>query len=94
MPEQNSASDLFQAIQLAEDAMRRAAADPDQYNLVKAERMLLGDIHCSSLRCWQLTFKLKRLIPTQLPTRLGAGGELFFTVDLDAGLAVLTGRGE
>jgi hypothetical protein len=94
MPEQTSSSDLFKAIELAEGTMRRAAADPDQYSLVKAELMLGGDVRCASVRCWQLIFKLKRLIPTQLPARVGAGGEFFFTVALDSGQAVLTGRGE
>jgi hypothetical protein len=94
MPEQTSISDLSKAIQLAKDAMRGAAEDPDQYSLVSSERMLGGGPHCASVRCWQLTFKLKRLIPTELLAPLGAGGELFFTVDLDAGQAILTGRGE
>jgi hypothetical protein len=94
MPEQTFASEITKAIALAETAFSAARADPSQYSLVKAERMLAGGAHCAGTRCWQLTFKLNRLIPTQLPARLGAGGELFFTVDLDAGQAVLTGRGE
>jgi hypothetical protein len=89
-----TASDLTQAIELAESAFSGAQADPRQYSLVKAERLTGGDKNCRGSRCWQLTFKLNRLIPSQLPARVGAGGELFFTVDLDAGRALLTGRGE
>jgi hypothetical protein len=89
-----TASELFEAIKLAEGAFASAPADPQEYSLVRAERMLAGDPNCTGTRCWQLVFKLNRLIPTALPARLGAGGELFFTVDLDAEVAVLTGWGE
>ena len=94
MTELTTADDLFEAIRLAEGAFDAANANPDEYRLVQAQRMLAGAQHCSGLRCWRLTFKLTRLIPTQLPAGVGVGGELFFTVDLDEGRATFTGYGE
>lgn len=94
MSELKAAQDLFEAIRLVEGAFGAANSNPDEYRLVHAQNMIAGDKHCSSSRCWRLTFKLTRLIPTQLPAKVGAGGELFFTVDLDKGQATFTGHGE
>lgn len=94
MAELTTADDLVEAIRLAEGAFGAAQANPAEYRLVEAQRMITGAEHCSGPRCWRLTFKLTRLIPTQLPARVGAGGELFFTVDLDEGRATFTGYGE
>jgi len=89
-----TASDLVEAVQLAERIFGQANASADDYRLVQARRLLAGGEHCSGTRCWQLTFKLARLIPTSLSARMGAGGELFFTVDVERGEATLTGHGE
>lgn len=89
-----TANDLIEAVRIAESAFSDAQAKPEEYTLVNAERLLTGDPNCIGARCWKLTFKLNRLVPTVLPARIGAGGELFFIVDLDAAKAVLTGRGE
>jgi hypothetical protein len=90
----STTGELLDAIKLAEAAFSAASAKPQDYSLVKAERMLAGDPNCTGTRCWQLVFKLTDLIPTTSSDRTGAGGELFYTVDLDSGAAVLTGRGE
>jgi len=94
MTDIRTAHDLLEAIRLAEGAFAAADADPQEYSLVRAERLLAGGTRCSSIHCWLLTFKLKKLIPDEQHERVGKGGEFFFTVDLDAGVAVLTGRGE
>jgi hypothetical protein len=72
----------------------RATIELGDYRLVQAQRLLAGGEHCSGTRCWRLTFKATRLIPTSLPALIGAGGELFFTVDVDRGAAKFTGHGE
>ena len=86
--------DLVAAVQLAEREFPAAGAKPPDYSLTRAQRLLAGDERCSGTRCWQLTFKLTRLIPTAANPRIGAGGELFFTVDVERGVATLTGLGE
>lgn len=89
-----TAMDLLEAIELAERSIGQAGASIDDYRLVRAQQLLGGSEHCPGPRCWLLTFKLARLIPTAESPRIGAGGELFFTVDLDRGEAKLTGHGE
>ena len=89
-----TARDLVQAIELAEHSFDQAGASVGDYQLVRAQRLLAGGEHCSGTRCWQLTFKLARLIPAAPAGRIGAGGELFFTVDVERGEARLTGHGE
>jgi len=90
----STATDLTAAIELAERSFGQANASVSDYRLVQAQRLLAGGEHCSGTRCWRLTFKLARLIPTSLPGLIGAGGELFFTVDVERGAAKLTGYGE
>jgi hypothetical protein len=89
-----TADDLVAAIAIAERSFDQASASVGDYRLVQAQRLLAGDEHCSGTRCWRLTFKATRLIPTSLPALIGAGGELFFTVDVDRGAAKFTGHGE
>jgi hypothetical protein len=86
--------DLVDAVALAEREFGAASATPSDYALIRAQRLLAGGDHCTGTRCWQLTFKLSRLIPTATNPRIGAGGELFFVVDVERGTAMLTGRGE
>ena len=90
----SSATDLVTAIEIAERNFGQVNANVSDYRLVQAQRLLAGGEHCSGTRCWRLTFKLARLIPTSLPALIGAGGELFFTVDVEQGAAKLTGYGE
>ena len=87
-------NDLFEAIRLAEEALATEKVNIDEYSLVKAERMLGGCEYCSSTRCWKLIFKLTRLIPSRTLERIGAGGEIYFTVDLNKSEAILVGYGE
>jgi hypothetical protein len=94
MTEIVTAGELLDAIRLAESAFGAANASPGDYRLVRVEWLLGSSEECTGVRCWRLSFKLARLIPTQSAARVGAGGELFFTVDLDAGRATLMGRGE
>ncbi len=93
-PNLTTATDLLQAIELAERSFDQAGASTGEYRLIRAQQLLAGGEYCSSPRCWQLTFKLARLFPTAQSPRIGAGGELFFTVDVERGEAKLTGRGE
>jgi len=94
MSELKTATDLLEAIRLAEKEFAALNAKVNEYRLLEAKNMTGGDKHCSGSRCWRLAFKLARLIPTQLPGKVGAGGELFFTVDLDKNQATFTGYGE
>ncbi len=89
-----TAADLLAAIALAEKAFRAAQENPAEYQVVQAQRLIAGGPHCTGTRCWRLTFKRTRLIPATLPAMIGSGGELSFTVDLDAFLATLTGHGD
>jgi hypothetical protein len=89
-----TADDLIAAIAIAERSFDQASASVSDYRLVQAQRLLAGGEHCAGTRCWRLTFKATRLIPTSLPALIGAGGELFFTVDVDRGAAKFTGHGE
>lgn len=93
-PTPATATDLLDAIELAEHSFGQANASTSDYELVFARRLLAGSEHCSGTRCWQLTFKQSRLIPTSLSARIGAGGELFFIVDVERRQAKLTGHGE
>jgi hypothetical protein len=93
-PNSTTADDLVAAIAIAERSFDQASASVGDYRLVQAQRLLAGGDHCSGTRCWRLTFKATRLIPTSLPALIGAGGELFFTVDVDRGAAKFTGHGE
>jgi hypothetical protein len=67
--------------------------DPTQYKLVLAENVIKGPAYAGP-HIWQLTFKLKRLIPETIDSKIGAGGELFVEVDLSTHKAKLLGYGE
>jgi hypothetical protein len=89
-----TASELEEAVRLAETAFGDAGTEPAGHVLVGAQRLTGGAAECSGVRCWELVFKPERLVPTSPDQRVGAGGELRFTVDLDAGRAVFTGFGD
>lgn len=89
-----TAAELVDAVRLAEGAFAGADLEVGEHVLVGAERLTGGSPHCSGVRCWALTFKPRRLVPTSLDERVGAGGDVHFTVDLDAGEAVFTGFGD
>ncbi|HEX3763653.1 MAG TPA: hypothetical protein VHW23_33380 [Kofleriaceae bacterium] len=93
-PTPPTATDLLDAIELAEHSFGQANASTADYQLVFARRLLAGSEHCSGTRCWQLTFKQSGLIPTSATARIGAGGELFFVVDVEHRQAKFTGHGE
>ena len=94
MAEPKTAQDLIEAVQLAEDSLDIGATGADAFQLVAARRMLDGGESCTTTRCWQLTFKRSRLLPTSTAARLGAGGETFCEVDLLERTVTILGHGE
>jgi hypothetical protein len=94
MIELRTAHDLFEAVRLAEGAFAATREQLGDYRLVGAEHLLAGGESCSGVACWRLTFKRASLIPSAASARIGAGGELFFVVDLDTATANFTGTGE
>ena len=92
-PQTTTGADLERAIALCEAGFPDGHAAND-YVLIRAERLLTGAPECATPRCWRLTFKLTSLVPTALPARIGAGGEVFFVADVAAGTAKVTGFGE
>ena len=85
-----TATDLVEAISLAERSFP-VGDQPADYRLIRAELRLGGQPEGSGVRVWLLTFKLIRLLPGYANAPIGAGGELFFTVDLDEQAATYTG---
>ena len=83
MAELITAAALVEAIGLAEGAFP-AGDRPEDYRLIQAESQLGTPV-------WRLTFKRARLLPASPEEPIGAGGELFFTVDLDRRSAAFTG---
>ncbi|MCA2218930.1 hypothetical protein [Jidongwangia harbinensis] len=83
MTELSTATALTEAIALAE---RSFPPDdrPEDYRLIQAELQLGSQV-------WRLTFKRARLLPDSAEDPIGAGGELFFTVDLAGRSATYTG---
>ncbi len=89
-----TAAELLDAVQLAESRFGDAGLDAAEHVLIAAERLTGGSPGCTGVRCWSLVLKPRRLVPTSPEQRVGAGGEVRFTVDLDAGTAVLAGYGD
>jgi hypothetical protein len=91
------AAELDAAVALAEAAFpssNPSCGRADQATLVQAERLYLGDKACVDRRCWRLTFKDRRLVPSGMEDVLGAGGEVYFVVDLTRKQATRVGLGE
>ena len=81
----STASDLMEAVAIAERNFGQANASVDDYRLVLAQRLMAGGEHCSGTRCWRLTFKLARLIPDLLTYPAGelSGSQLCPATDPD-----------
>lgn len=90
MAELITANDLVEAISIAEGSFP-TDDQPSNHQLISAELMLGGRPGGSGVRVWRLTFKPARLLPETADAPIGAGGELFFTVDLDERTATYTG---
>lgn len=90
----DSTAELVEAVRLAEGAFGPVDLDVTEHVLVVARRLPGGSPYCSGVRCWELVFKPQRLVPSSPDERVGAGGEIRFTVDLDAREAVFTGLGD
>ncbi|GIG19722.1 hypothetical protein Cch01nite_04460 [Cellulomonas chitinilytica] len=87
-------AELVRAVRLAEGAFGAADLEVTGHVLVAARRLSGGSPQCSGVRCWELVFKPERLVPNSPDELVGAGGEIRFTADLDAGEAVFTGFGD
>lgn len=90
MADPTTATDLVEAVALAEGSFPADEA-PADYQVIAAELLLVGRPAASGVRVWRVTFKRVRLLPGSVDAPIGAGGELFFTVDLDARTATVTG---
>jgi hypothetical protein len=88
-----TADELTAAVRLAESTFDDAGLQVVEHVLVGAQ-WTPGLPGCPGMRCWELVFKPRRLVPTSSDERVGAGGEVHFTVDLDAGRAAFTGYGD
>ena len=88
-----TAQELGRAVELAERAMSASGAVVTELKLTNAVNMMAGREYRGPAY-WRLTFKRRDLIPKDATSELGAGGEIFVDVDLDANVAKIAGRGE
>jgi hypothetical protein len=88
-----TAAELNRAIALAEQTLTASGASPAELKLTSAVNMTAGREYRGPAY-WRVTFKRRDLIPKDSSSELGAGGEIFIDVDLDANLAKIAGRGE
>ena len=93
MPSHPTAKELDQAIALAEQVVVAGGAALDQLKLTSAVNMMAGRDYRGPAH-WRITFKRRDLIPRDAASELGAGGEIFVDVDLDTGVAKVSGHGE
>jgi hypothetical protein len=85
--------ELGRAVELAEKEILASGAVVAELKLTSAINLMDGRSYRGPAY-WRLTFKRRDLLPKDAESELGAGGELFLEVDLDAGSAKITGRGE
>ena len=93
MPSHPTAKELEQAVALAERAIVTGGTALDQLKLTSAVNMMTGRDYRGPAY-WRITFKRRDLIPKDAASELGAGGEIFVDVDLDTGVAKISGHGE
>ena len=88
-----TAQELARAVDLAERTVVASGAVLAELKLTSAVNMMAGREYRGPAY-WRLTFKRRDLIPKDATSELGAGGEIFVDVDLDANVARIAGRGE
>jgi hypothetical protein len=71
--------DCLEALAVSADSLGTSEIDFTQYKLISVENL----IHVGPA-VWSLTFKLRKLIPINSHSVLGAGGEIFVQVDVQA----------
>ena len=86
---EHSNLEVSKAIKLALNVMVGSENNPDEYKIIKVENLL-----AKGPSVWLVTFKIKRIIPKKKGGIIGAGGEIFITVDLDTNSAKISGYGE
>jgi hypothetical protein len=78
------AEELAKAIAVATHKLQTTVPSSSDYKLIKIELVRVeGDA------IWQATYKLSRLIPQNSKGLIGAGGEVFVSVDLKTGRATV-----
>ena len=93
-PDDSQVIECRAAIELGLRALTAENLDGGPYKLVQVENLLKGAVPKSDPNVWRLTFKAQRLIPSTADAIIGAGGEIYFEVNLASGQAYLTGRGD
>jgi len=88
-----TAKELDRAVELAERMLMTSGARGTELKLTSAINMMAGREYRGPAY-WRLTFKRRDLIPKDATSELGAGGEIFVDVDLDANVAKIAGHGE
>jgi hypothetical protein len=88
-----TAQELGRALDLAERVLIASGTVLAELKLTSAVNMMAGREYRGPAY-WRLTFKRRDLIPKDAASELGAGGEIFVDVDLDANAARIAGRGE
>ena len=88
-----TAQELGRAVELAERTVSASGSALAELKLTNAISMMAGREYRGPAY-WRLTFKRRDLIPKDATSELGAGGEIFVDVDLDANVAKIAGRGE
>src|SRR3954469_881877 len=88
-----TAKELDRAVELAERMLMTSGARGTELKLTSAINMMAGREYRGPAY-WRLTFKRRDLIPKDAISELGAGGEIFVDVDLDANVAKIAGHGE
>ena len=88
-----TSKELDRAVELAERILTTSGAGITELKLTSAINMMAGREYRGPAY-WRLTFKRRDLIPKDASSELGAGGEIFVDVDLEANVAKIAGRGE
>lgn len=86
----NMADDCHKAIAFAIELLEEGDFNFYELKLITAENL----IKSTGPDVWRITFKPKRLIPSNIDSEVGAGGEIFVEVNLAENKARITGYGE
>jgi hypothetical protein len=83
-----------EAVALANALLATLKVKPADYKLIVAKNLVVRGKEFKGPHIWDLTYKLRSLLPDQTDGIVGAGGEVFIDVDLATKKATLRGYGE
>jgi hypothetical protein len=90
----NSEPKYITAIAIAEDFLISIDRDPAEYEVIKIENLVTRKGIYQGPHIWHITFKRADLVPDNEYDMVGAGGEIFISVNVKERRAELLGYGE